>query len=148
MEDFAAPLMIWTPGWGSLAHYQMAQHLAFRNGVEFPVCAVPSLLGFKAKKIRKHKIKTVVAHTDTFYSSKGIFIPQHVARHFTIREIYVGNVCVYKEHEGFPAELLLEETVFIALPIVGPNQQIRMKVHNHSCRAHWFRAAIEGVAFR
>ena len=138
-------------GYGGFVQAQLEQYAALKSAAGFPIATVIAPIGFKSKKIRRHKTRTVVARPNTFFKGKGgIFIPRSVAKHFEICEIKVGGVCIPGFGCGVPAEIYSNQgctgPLFIELPLIGPGQSIRMRVRNHSNRTRRFRAAVQGVA--
>ena len=115
-----------------------------------PAPQVISPIGFRSRKIGKHKSRTVCARPETFYVPGQLFIPRSVAKHFEIKELRVGGICIIGGHHGIPAELYSNEgcngPVFIALPALYPGQEIEMRVKNISSKSRRFRAALNGVA--
>lgn len=145
-----APLMAPPPA-PTYNQILMTQYAAMRSAAGFPVSAMVSPLGFKAKKVRKKKTRTVVARPETFYSGKAIFIPKCVAKHFDICSLRVGQIYVFAGKDPVPAEMFAGSECnggyVIPLPPVGPNQHIYLTVKNRDCKhSHWFRAGIQGLA--
>lgn len=134
----------------TFAQVQMAQYASLRSAAGFPVSAIVVPLGFKRKKIRKHKTRTVVARPDTFFTGKVISIPRCVAKHFDICSLRVGQFYVFGGRDPIPAERFSNDDcngpIVISLPAVGPNQHIRLTVKNRDNHSHWFRASIDGIA--
>ena len=134
----------------TLAQVQMAQYATLRSAAGFPVSTIVAPVGFKAKKIRKRKTRTIVARPDTFFSGKAIFISKCVAKHFDICSLRVGQFYVFGGKDPVPAEMFSNDgcggSAVISLPAVAPGQHIYLTVRNHDCHSHWFRAAINGLA--
>ena len=121
--------------------------------VEAPV-GVVGPLGFKSRRIREGKTRTVYARTETAaFQPQSLFIPRRVARHFEIREISVGGICLLggSSCAGIPAELYSNEgcagPAFIQLPPIIPGMAVRLRVKNISDDSHRFRAALNGLFF-
>ena len=144
-----APLM--APPAPTYNQLLMTQYAAMRSAAGFPVSAIVSPLGFKAKKVRKKKTRTVVARPETFFTGKGIFISKCVAKHFDICALRVGQIYVMGGKDPVPAEMFTGSECgggyVISLPPVGPGQNIYLTVKNRDCKhSHWFRAGIQGLA--
>lgn len=130
---------------GGFAQAQLERYVAVRASTGFPVTSIVSPLGFHSKKIRADKIRSVVAHPESFFQGKGIFIPCSVAEHFDVLEIRAGGLCIFTADNGdIPAEVF-STGYLIELPLIMPGQSIRMTVRNHSDKSRWFRAAVHGV---
>ena len=142
----AAPVQVplVTPAQALLAGYIQA-----KNAAGFPTGTAIAPLGFRSKKIRKHKRRTVVARPETVYSPRTILIPRHVARHFEICSIRVGTSYVFGSRDGIPAEFYANEglgpMVIQLPPNVIPGQHIYMTVKNRSGKSRHFRAALNGI---
>ena len=111
-------------------------------------------LGFKSRRIREGKTRTVYARTETAaFQPQSLFIPRRVARHFEIREISVGGICLLggSSCAGIPAELYSNEgcagPAFLQLPPIIPGMAVRLRVKNISDDSHRFRAALNGLFF-
>ena len=144
-QDVMAPAL--PPTYNQLL---MTQYAAMRSAAGFPVSAIVSPLGFKAKKVRKKKTRTVVARPETFFTGKGIFISKCVAKHFDICALRVGQIYVMGGKDPVPAEMFTGSECgggyVISLPPVGPGQHIYLTVKNRDNHSHWFRAGIQGLA--
>jgi len=109
-----------------------------------------SPLGFRSRRIRKHKTRTVVARTQVPYQPMTLFIPREVSKHFEICGVKVGQYELLASRDPIPAELYANEgagPALIRIPPVLPGQYIFLKVHNHSGHTHRFRASLNGLAF-
>ena len=131
---------------------RMAQYAALRSAAGLPVGVIAAPLGFRAKKVRRKKTRTIKAHLDTFFTGDGgIYIPHRVAKHFDICSLRVGQIYLFGGRDPVPAEIFSdrgacgEGPLVIPLPGVGPGQCIYLTVKNRDCKhSHWFRAAIRG----
>lgn len=108
-------------------------------------------LGFKPRKIRGHKKRTVVARPEVIFQATELRIPHDVAKHFDIYEIRIGNLSLLASRDPIPAELFSNEGCGFPLmttdfPPVVPGQHIFLKVKNRSGSSHRFRAGFVGRA--
>lgn len=113
---------------------------------------VPILLplGFRPRRIRGHKRRTVIARPEVAYEAKELLIPYDVAKHFDICSIRAGFT--YLPMRNVPAELYAIRRcggggLLVSLPPVLPGQRIYLTVKNRSSHSHRFRAALNGIAF-
>lgn len=105
-------------------------------------------LGFRKRKIRGRKTRTVIARPDvTIFQPLTLFIPHYTAKHFDIREIRVGNKSYLASRHGVPAERYeCNGGVAIQLPPLLAGQPAFLKVKNRSGSSHTFRASFTGLA--
>lgn len=105
-------------------------------------------LGFRKRKIRGHKTRTVIARPDvTIFQPLTLFIPHDTAKHFDIREIRVGNKSYLASRHGVPAERYeCNGGVAIQLPPLLAGQPAFLKVKNRSGSSHTIRASFTGLA--
>jgi hypothetical protein len=107
-------------------------------------------LGFKTRKIRKHKTRTVIARPQVPYQPSVLYIPREVAKHFEICSVRVGQVLILGSRDPIPAEMYSNEgcggPAMIQLPPLIPGQHVYLTVRNHSSRSHHFRAALNGIS--
>ena len=108
-------------------------------------------LGFKPRKIRGHKKRTVCARPEVIFQATDLRIPRDVAKHFDIYEIRVGNLSLMASRDPIPAEMYSNEGCGFPLmstdfPPVVPGQHIFLTVKNRSGSSHRFRAGFTGRA--
>ena len=105
-------------------------------------------LGFKTRRIRGHKTRTVIARPDVaIYQPLALFIPHDTAKHFDIKEFRVGKQSFIASHHGVPAEQYECNGGFaIQLPPLLAGQPAFLKVKNRSGSSHKFRASFTGIA--
>lgn len=124
------------------AYYGGAGALALPPGLTAP-------LGFRSRKVRGHKTRRVVACAEQAFQATGLFIPRRVAKHFEIKSIRVGGICLLNECGPIPAEYFSNDGCGIPGPIqfppIFPGQRIEMRVKNHDDDSHTFRAVMSGV---
>lgn len=114
------------------------------------VSGIVAPLGFKSRRIRKHQRRTVVARPCAPYQPMTLFIPRHVAKHFEIESIRVGNRYLLGSRDGVTAELYANEgsgPALIQIPPLLPGQHIFMKVKNTSGKSRHFRASLNGLVY-
>ena len=122
-----------------------------QNALLGGVPGIVTSLGFKPRKIRGHKTRTVVARPDVPFQATSLFISHDVAKHFDIKEIRVGNFSFLASRDPVPAERFDSRScnnggAFIQLPPVLPGQHIFLRVKNRSGSSHRFRGWLDGVA--
>ena len=114
------------------------------------IAPVPVLLplGFKPRKIRGHKKRTIIARSDVaIYQPLALFIPHDTAKHFDILEIRAGSKIFLTSRHGVPAEMYeCNGGVEIQLPPLLAGQPAFLKVKNRSGSSHKFRASFTGLA--
>lgn len=105
-------------------------------------------LGFRTRKIRGHRTRTVIARPEVrIFQPLTFFIPHDVAEHFDIREIRVGATSVLASRHGVPAERYeCNGGAEIQLPPLLAGQPVFVKVKNRSGSSHKFRASFTGIA--
>ena len=106
-------------------------------------------LGFKPRKIRKHKTRTVIARPQVPFQPSTLYIPREVAKHFEICSVRVGQVLVLGSRDPIPAEMYSNEgsgPAAIQLPPLIPGQHVYLTVRNHSSHSHRYRAALNGIS--
>ena len=105
-------------------------------------------LGFKTRRIRGHKTRTVIARPNVnIYQPLTLFIPHDTAKHFDIREFRVGSTSYLASRHGVPAEMYeCNGGVEIQLPPLVAGQPAFLKVKNRSGSSHKFRASFTGIA--
>ena len=116
--------------------------LAGPNGIIAP-------LGFKPRKIRKCKTRTVIARPEVPYQPSVLYIPRDVAKHFDICSIRVGQALILGSRDPIPAEMYTNQGMgpaAIQLPPLLPGQHVYLTVRNHSHHSEWFRAALNGIS--
>lgn len=108
-------------------------------------------LGFKPRKIRKCKTRTVIARPQIPYQPSVLFIPRDVAKHFDICSIRVGQVLILGSRDPIPAEMYSANSgrgpAAIQLPPLLPGQHVYLTVRNHSSHDKTFRAGLNGLSF-
>ena len=112
---------------------------------------IGTVLGFKPRKIRGHKKRTVVARPTVVFQATDLRIPRHVAKHFDIYEIRVGNLSLMASRDPIPAEMYSSDgcgfpSMSTDFPPVVPGQHIFLTVKNRSGSSHRFRAGFAGRA--
>ena len=120
----------------------------------FPIIPLAMPFGFKSKKIRKKKTRTVVLHTDTVITGDVVYlhIPYRVAKHFDICSLRIGRHYLIGTGSKYGASAdLYSVPGGVAIPLPGgillPGQSVYLKVRNHDCkRSHTFRADLVGAA--
>ena len=107
-------------------------------------------LGFKPRKIRGHKTRTVVARPDVPFQATSLFISHDVAKHFDIVEMRVGNIALLASRDPVPAEMYASHGcnggALIQFPPLLPGQHIFLKLKNRSGSSRRFRGGLNGVA--
>jgi len=106
-------------------------------------------LGFRPRKIRKHKTRTVIARPQVPYQPSVLYIPRHVAKNFEICSIRVGQALILGSRDPIPAEMYSNVGVgpaAIQLPPLLPGQHVYLTVRNHTRHSHTFRAALNGLS--
>lgn len=106
-------------------------------------------LGFKPRRIRKHKTRTVIARPQIPFQPSVLYIPRDVAKHFEICSIRVGQALILGSRDPIPAELYSNEgfgPARIQLPMLIPGQHVYLTVRNHTRDSHTFRAALNGLS--
>ena len=108
-------------------------------------------LGFKQRKIRGHKTRTVLARPAVPFQARSLFISRDVAKHFDIKAMRVGNLELLASKDPIPAEMYVSHGcngggALIQFPPVIPGQHIFLTVKNRSSHSHHFRAGLNGVA--
>lgn len=107
-------------------------------------------LGFKPRKIRGHKKRTVCARPEVTFQATDLIISHDVAKHFDIYEIRVGNLSLMASRDPIDAEFFSHRGCGIPLGIEFPpvvhGQHIFLTVKNRSGSSHRFRAGFAGRA--
>lgn len=107
-------------------------------------------LGFRSRKVGGHMTRRIIARSrEGAYQPSGLFIPHHVARHFSIKSIRVsgGGGNLLSRRGSVPAEFFSRENcdgMMIQLPVLLPGQRVVIRVRNHTGSSHNFRAALTG----
>ena len=112
--------------------------------------AVLTPLGFKTRRIRGHRTRTVLARPSVPFQATSLFIPHDVAKHFDIKSMRVGNIELLVSQDSIPAEMYVGHGcnggAVIQFPPVIPGQHIFLTVKNRSSHSHRFRAGLNGIA--